>query len=117
MEPIRTKKFSSGEALAWIAVGVAAFVSVYFSGCSSEGDAEPDAVQAPPDDSEKPHAATDGCDAIELAPPKRGEGIQVSIDVPLAAGEERQVCKLILADEKVNLNWAKGSIRVDLITG
>lgn len=107
MEPIRTKKSSSGEALAWIAVGVAAFVSVYCSGCSSEGEAEPDAVQAPSDDTDKPHAA-EGCDAIELAPPKRGEGIQVSIDMPLAAGEERQICKLVVADEKVNLNWAEG---------
>ena len=51
----------------------------------------------------------DGCDAIDLAPPKPGEGTQLSIDLPLAAGEERQVCKLVLLDHKINLNWSDGA--------
>jgi hypothetical protein len=52
--------------------------------------------------------AKDGCDGVPLAPPAAGEGVQVSIDVELAAGEERQVCKLVLVDQKVNMNYSEG---------
>jgi hypothetical protein len=76
------------------------------SGCASTDDADEPAVKHTPKPPVSP--ATDGCDAIDLAPPKTGEGTQVSIDLPLAAGEERQVCKLVLLDQKVNLNWSEG---------
>src|SRR5262245_26447367 len=50
----------------------------------------------------------EGCDAIELAPPPAGLGFQVSLDMHIEPGAERQVCKLVLAGEKVNLNYSEG---------
>src|SRR5262245_64738813 len=50
----------------------------------------------------------EGCDAIDLEPPKRGAGVQVKVEMPLGPGEERQVCKLVLLDQAVNLNWSEG---------
>ena len=53
-------------------------------------------------------SVAEGCDAIDLPPPKKGEGVQISIDMHLAPGEERQVCKLVMTPDAVNLNWADG---------
>ena len=50
----------------------------------------------------------DGCEAIKLDPPKPGAGVQVKIEMPLGPGEERQVCRLVLLEEAVNLNWSEG---------
>lgn len=55
------------------------------------------------------NSAVDGCDALKLAPPEPGTGIQVSVDMQLGVGEERQVCKLVLAGADVNLNWTEGT--------
>lgn len=49
-----------------------------------------------------------GCDALDLPVPAPDEGIQVSIDMQLDPGEERQICKLVLAGQDVNLNWSEG---------
>jgi hypothetical protein len=78
-------------------------------GCASDDGADPQNAK-PSDNSDESHvsAALDGCDAIDLPAPKAGEGVQVTIDVPLGPGEERQVCKLVLVATKVNLNWSEG---------
>jgi hypothetical protein len=53
-------------------------------------------------------AQADGCDAIDLPAPKKDEGFQVSIDMQLDPGEERQVCRLVMTPAAVNLNWSEG---------
>lgn len=53
-------------------------------------------------------AEEDGCDAIDLPPPDPSSGMQLSIDMELAPGEERQVCQLLLVDKKINLNYSEG---------
>jgi copper type II ascorbate-dependent monooxygenase-like protein len=77
-------------------------------GCS-EASQPPheNASRASPGDEESGSPA-EGCEAIDLAPPRPGEGIQVSIDMQLAPGEERQLCKLVLTGNAVNLNWSEG---------
>jgi hypothetical protein len=76
-------------------------------GCGGEGSKSTTQHQlAPGDDGGTPEG--DGCDAVPLAPPAPGTGIQVSIDMQLDPGQERQVCKLVLAPEKVNMNWSDG---------
>lgn len=85
---------------AWVAAGIGAFAVV---GCGSVDD--PERVVEPP---ELPAAALEGCDAIDLEKPEAGKGMQVSIEMTLAPGEERQVCKLVKVDHGFNLNWADG---------
>jgi hypothetical protein len=85
------------------------------------------ACPASPSDDETPHSvamvpapeaagasapeharAADGCDAIDLPEPAGEKGVQLSIELPLEAGQERQVCKLVKLDRAVNLNWYEG---------
>jgi hypothetical protein len=106
MERIWKTSLRCNERVAWFAVVAAAAASIFFDGCSSDTSDDPETVQPPVEHGTPP--ATDGCDAIDLAAPKAGEGTQVTLEVPLAAGEERQVCKLVLLDHKVNLNWSEG---------
>lgn len=102
VRPTRTTLWMPLSALCIVAIAMSGA-----SGCASPDDSDEPEMMPTPKPAVSP--ATDGCDAIDLAPPKTGEGTQVSIDLPLAAGEERQVCKLVLLDRKVNLNWSEGA--------
>jgi hypothetical protein len=109
MEPFRTlflthPKFSAHEAVRYLA----ALALCAAAGCGDTNEHEEEVNTTPPDGPGMTVAPLDGCDAIDLAPPKAGEGVQVSLELPLAAGEERQVCKLVLLDKAVNLNWSEG---------
>jgi hypothetical protein len=47
-----------------------------------------------------------GCDSVDLAPP--AAGVQVSVAMPLAPGEEKEVCQLVMVEQGFNLNWSEG---------
>jgi hypothetical protein len=49
-----------------------------------------------------------GCDALNLAPPPPGQGVQISTEMTLAPGTERQTCRLVMLGEDVNLNYGEG---------
>jgi hypothetical protein len=89
--------------------GIVAALTAGTNGCSSSSGTE----MPSPTGTKKPAAtstetAADGCDAIVLAPPAAGAGVQISIDLPLEAGQERQVCRLVMPGLAVNMNWADG---------
>ncbi len=84
----------------YVAIGAALILSACGGGDTT--------APASPDPIGSASAPLDGCDALDLPPPAPGEGIQVSIDMQLDAGQERQVCKLILASDDVNMNWSEG---------
>lgn len=97
-------------ALLWLCAGVLSGV-----GCASGDETPGDKAPATRSDTTVTAAeraqvnyTKDGCDAIDLAPPAAGEGIQVAVDLQLMPGQERQVCKLVLAGQNVNLNWSDG---------
>lgn len=104
MERVRTNKLVCSEWVAWVAVGVAAVASFVAVGCG--GDDSDGTKETPPGDPAT--EPLEGCDAIDLKAPKRGEGMQVSIDMTLEPGQERQICRLVLVKDAVNLNWAEG---------
>lgn len=70
------------------------------------GKPAPAKTATPDDGGETP--VGDGCEALDLPAPKDGEGVQVFVDMQLDAGEERQVCKLVLPSAAVNVNWTEG---------
>lgn len=89
------------------ATALAGVTAVGLAGCGGGGgDANAGASSGPsmPTGS----VATDGCAAIDLPPPDPDMGIQLSIDLELPPGAERQVCQLVLVDRKVNLNYSEG---------
>ena len=80
-------------------------------GCSDHG--------GPPRSSEGPKktaakadgdaaSSADGCDAIDLAPPHTGQGVQIVTEMTLDPGEERQTCKLVMTGEDINYNYGEG---------
>jgi hypothetical protein len=109
MEPFRaprstSRKLSFSRQVRCLAV--LALCSVV--GCADTGEGDVQANTPAPAGPGKTAAPLEGCDAIDLAPPKPGQGAQVSLELPLGPGEERQVCKLVLLDNAVNLNWSEG---------
>lgn len=96
----------SVEGLAWSALSFGMIATFGIAGCGS--DDNPSEEETPREPDTQTNAITDGCDAIDLAPPEAGKGMQVSIDMMLEPGQERQVCKLVKVKKTFNLNWADG---------
>lgn len=49
-----------------------------------------------------------GCDGVALEPPEPGGGAQLSIEIQLSPGEEKEWCQLALAGDAWNVNWSEG---------
>ena len=96
-------------AMQWV-FGLITILALGVASCADAGSAPSELEQQPPNPNAPgvASAAIDGCDAIDLPPPKAGEGVQLELELPLGPGEERQVCQLVKLGAAVNLNWAEG---------
>ena len=50
----------------------------------------------------------EGCDGVDLPPPPPGQGVQISTEMTLEPGTERQTCKLVMTGQDINLNYGEG---------
>lgn len=96
-------------------LALSAALSIALGGCTNDDHPSKPMHETPADDggggaAEPKDAATsmDGCDALELAPPPAGHGVQIVTEMTLDPGTERQTCRLVMTGEDINLNAANG---------
>jgi hypothetical protein len=82
-------------------------------GAQTRGEAGPTPGPAPgeagtPSGGDSGQTPATACDAINLAPPASGSGVQYQIAQTLEAGQERQVCQLVKLGQDLDMNWSKG---------
>jgi hypothetical protein len=99
---------------AWLARSLLLVTAAHgVHGCSSDEAAQPesakDMLPAAGADAQPVIPVADGCDAIDLPAPGDGRGVQFAIDLELAPGQERQVCKLVKLDHALNLHTSLGA--------